>query len=364
MKTRQTLLINPFHFTVDPMEKLLLINFQNDPDRYYIGFEPQVFNDDINGKGHLIIGWRSDGGIDVYHQDSLDLSEKNFDIAGKGVAEKIECQFQVVSFEIDQRGVQALYRFTDKYDRSVNIKINEKNYKKRHPFNLLAPIGLAAESPASLPLVYLFDFYFVRRNHTVVEVKIDGKSHGLDTLSIPIDGMKMFFTRYSTKPLIANFNPSLDDHISLIKFTDQPDTIKTGSSFVDLDWTESKVSIKKLRQTNAICPIELTFIPPFPNLVTLENNKMKEGIFQISCHASLGLVIGRYQVVRRGRTIKIKCCPSKGWSPVPEKWSLRFLYRTAPVFKEWTKSYEWTGYIYERDHANYYMHSRWKRLNR
>lgn len=364
MDTEQTLLINPFHFTVEPMEKLLLINFQKDPDEKYIGFEPQLFDDDVTGKGHLIIGWRRDGKVDVYHQSSLNLSEKSYDIIGKGLAEKVECSFEVASFEIDKRGVQALYRFTDKYNRDVKIKINEKNYKKRYPFNLLVPMGNSAESPSSLPLIYLFDFYFVRKNHTVIDIQINGKSHKLDTLPVPVDGVKMYFTRYSSKPLIAGFNSSLDDHLSLIKLSEEQEGTKTDAGMIELNWTDSVPSIKNLRQSNSVFPIELTFVPPFPNVITLENNKMQEGIFQISCHASMGLIIGRYQVVKRGKNVKIKCCPSQGWSPVPEKWSLRFLYRTASLFKDWTKSYEWTAYIYERNHLNYYMHSGWKRINR
>ncbi|MCC5894755.1 MAG: hypothetical protein JJU16_04775 [Alkalibacterium sp.] len=364
MTSKQTVLINPFHFIVDPMERLLLINFQKDPDEHYMGFEPQVFDDAVNGIGHLVIGWRRDGKIDVYHQSSLNLSEKLFDITGREPADILECSFEVASFEIDQRGVQALYRFTDKYNRPVKIKINEKNYKKRYPFNMLAPLGHSVDTPSSLPLIYLFDFYFVRKSHTVIDIQISGKNHKLDTLAVPIDGMKMYFTRYSSKPLIAEFNPALDDHISLLKVTDEQDSVKTKTGIIELNWANSVPSIKTLRQTNAVFPIELTFIPPFPDITALENNKMREGIMQISCHASLGLIIGRYQVVRRGKNIKIKCSPSKGWSPVPEKWSLRFLYKTTPVFREWTKSYEWTAYIYERNQSNYYMHSRWKRLNR
>ena len=36
---------SPFTLTVDPMERLLLINITADPDEVYIGFEPQVFDD-------------------------------------------------------------------------------------------------------------------------------------------------------------------------------------------------------------------------------------------------------------------------------------------------------------------------------
>jgi hypothetical protein len=78
--------ILPFRIDVDPMERLLLINFEKDPDSLYLGFEPQVFNDPINGSGHLVIGWRVDGKVDVYHQPGLKLDPEKYDIAGKGLA--------------------------------------------------------------------------------------------------------------------------------------------------------------------------------------------------------------------------------------------------------------------------------------
>ncbi len=59
---------NPFQISIDPMERLLLVNFEKNPDTIYVGIESQAFDDDVNGKGHLVIGWRVDGKVDVYHE--------------------------------------------------------------------------------------------------------------------------------------------------------------------------------------------------------------------------------------------------------------------------------------------------------
>jgi hypothetical protein len=72
-------LFTPFGLHIDPMERLLLINIEDDPDELYVGFEPQVFDDDAHGRGMLVIGWRVDGRVDVYHQPTLSL-----DPAGAG----------------------------------------------------------------------------------------------------------------------------------------------------------------------------------------------------------------------------------------------------------------------------------------
>ena len=96
-----------FAIDIDPMERLLLINFEKDPDPVYIGFEPQVFDDDINGKGHLVIGWRADGRVDVYHQSSLTLDTHKYDIAGKGLAHMIATDMEEAFYEVNGFGVQA-----------------------------------------------------------------------------------------------------------------------------------------------------------------------------------------------------------------------------------------------------------------
>jgi len=76
MEVKTYAIINPFKINIDPMERLLLLNFEKDPDALYIGFEPQVFEDNIHGKGHIVIGWRADGRVDVYYQRSLKLDPR------------------------------------------------------------------------------------------------------------------------------------------------------------------------------------------------------------------------------------------------------------------------------------------------
>jgi hypothetical protein len=199
--------IFPFSMDIDPMEKLLLVNFEKDADSIYVGLEPQVFNDDINGVGHLIIGWRTDKKVDVYHQKSLNLDPAKFRIAGAGLNQMIAVDMDKAIFEVNDFGVQAHYQFNDLSGRSIEILIAEKSSAKRKPFGLLAPMGDAATNPTSLPLVLLHDFYFVRKNQTEIHVSINSRPHKLDDLPLLMDWQRMTFARYSPKPLIAMFNP-------------------------------------------------------------------------------------------------------------------------------------------------------------
>ncbi|MCC5906357.1 MAG: hypothetical protein JJU13_09130 [Balneolaceae bacterium] len=45
-----------------------------------------------------------------------------------------------------------------------------------------------------MPLIFLYQFYFVRRKETTIEVTINGKVHHTDTLPLPIDESRILFT--------------------------------------------------------------------------------------------------------------------------------------------------------------------------
>ncbi|EXJ22954.1 hypothetical protein ADIAL_1577 [Alkalibacterium sp. AK22] len=357
-------LINPFQIKVDPIERLLMISFEKDPDSRYNGFEIQYVNDHKVGKGHLIIAWRRDGQVDVYHQPDINIKEKHFNSAGRGLCETIRCMFDVSSFDITSKGVQALYRFNDKYGRNIKIKINEKNHKKREPFNILAPMGANASNPSSFPLVMLYDFYFVRRKQTVIEVDINSRLHKTDNLPVLINGSAMSAARYSPRPLMVDFNPSADDYIPVLKLRKKQLELLTYTEELFFEWTGQGVGIKHMRNINGVCPLTLSFAPAFPDVITMKPNQFFEGTFEISCDKTAGVISGQYRVTKKNQLIKIKCIPSGGWSPVADRLALKFLFRTTPVYKDWPKTYEWTAYITERDQDNYYIHSWWKRTKR
>jgi len=128
------LLINPFRIDIDPIERLLLVNLEQDPDTTYVGFEPQVFDDPVNGRGHLVIGWRQDSHVDVFYQAGLRLDPAKYDIAGQGLANKVERELVGATFEINEFGVQAHYEFEDVHNRPVLIHINEQSPRARKPF--------------------------------------------------------------------------------------------------------------------------------------------------------------------------------------------------------------------------------------
>jgi hypothetical protein len=103
---------SPFDFSLEPMERLLLINMEKDPDQVYLGFEPQVFNDDYVGRGMRILAYRLDKKIDVYQQPGMRAVKEDFDVAGKGCENLVERPLENAHFEMTRQGLYVqLIRF-------------------------------------------------------------------------------------------------------------------------------------------------------------------------------------------------------------------------------------------------------------
>ena len=353
-------IINPFEIDIEPMERLLLINIENDPDSLYTGFEPQVFDDEKTGTGMLVIAWRVDGKVDVYHQPSLSLDPAGYDIAGKGLENMVTRELHEAFLEVNERGAQASVTFEDIEGRLIELKLSEQSTRTRKPFGLLAPMGVAAENPSAMPLILLHDFYFVRRAGTELSVKIDGRHHQPDNLPLPIDFSRMTFARYCPNPLIAKLNPAFDGALSAISFND--DLSKQNDDHtIELAMNRDLPEIRRISRNHKQHTLSLTFDPAFPNLNAFTGDSTK-GQFEISGDPTTGFIRGEYNVVRSDDRLTIEMIPSGGWIPSADKLSLRFLYTVQPMFKEWPTTYKWTAEL-EKDHeSGFIMRSDWERI--
>lgn len=350
----------PFDLHIDPMERLLLINFTEDPDDIYIGFEPQVFDDAVHGQGMLVIGWRADGRVDVYHQSGLKLDPATYTIAGDGLGEMAERSLSTAHFTVTQQGVDAYFAFDDLQGRPVEVTIQENSHRTRKPFGLLAPMGNAASNPSALPLVLLHDFYFVRRADTVVSVKVDGQERRLDRLPIPLDGSRMYFTRYSPDPLIATLNPAQDGPIAPLERVDAT-IARAGEVWFDLVENQGRTEIAAMRRAYKEREVVMAFAPAVPELLSLADGAEVNGHFLISADPAVGQVTGDYEITRQGDQLTLRLLPSGGWQPNERKWSVRFIYRVARDFTEWPKTYVWTAVLDLSNPDQPTLQSNWQR---
>ena len=348
----------PFRIHMEPMDRLLLVNFEDDADSLYKGFEPQVFDDTVNGRGQLVIGWRVDGRVDVFHDPVLSPDPSGFDIAGKGLANMVARDLSGSGFIVDEFGVQAHYRFEDIHGRLVEFTVNERSTRERRPFGLLAPMGDAVENPPAMPLILLHEFYFVRQKDSDIMIRIDGRQHATDMLPMPIDRSRMTFIRYCTDPLIAMLNPEMDGAMKVIELegahshdsVNGNTTFSYGDTEYLLRFVDGIPVLGGLQRRSGSHVLKLTYDPPFPNLAHLQEDAKAEGRFMIAGDPSTGSIIGRYTVSGTDGAVMVSMIPSGGWRPAPDRLSLRFLYRVAGVFRKWPESYRWTAFI-TRDYS-------------
>lgn len=354
-------LIHPCNLAVDPMESLLLVNFEEDPDSVYIGFEPQKFNDTINGKGYLIIAWRIDGKVDVYHEKGLSLDTSKYSIAGKGLAHMIMTEFENSLLEFNENGVNAHFTFTDMFNREIIIRIAEHNSRKRKPFGLLAPMGDAVENPTTMPLIFLQDFYFVRRKNSEILLSIDNRIHNTDNLPLPIDGSKMTFIRYSPSPIITTFNHAFSGALHQHELNENQEVIFTENQELHVTWINNEAYVTFIVVQNATHPVQIIFNDAFPNIANIKNDSDYSGAFSIQAHPSSGKIQGIYTITKKENIIYVTVIPSKGWVPKRTKLSLSFLYTVVHTFKQWPSTYKWSANLYSQEGA-YFMESNWKRI--
>lgn len=358
--TRKRLIPCPFQIEIDPMQRLLLINFEKDPDDLYIGFEPQQFDDAQNGRGMLVIGWRRDGKVDVYHDHSLNIRPEKYGIAGKGLANKIPVAMDANSFEITDQGVFADIGFSDLKGRQVRLAIREANPRKREPFGLLAPMGDAAEKPSSLPLVLLHGFYFVRRKKTTVHIEINGKNHRPDKLPFLLDGCYMYFTRYCPDPTIATLNPAHNGPVPMAEISSNNSSSEKLKVNVSQHETGAEIkSISRRYKNREVC---MCFEPAFPDLSCLKENSLTSGNFRIDEDPTVGSIRGHYTLQKKREEIQITMIPSGGWVPREKKLSLRLLYSIAGIFRNWPTTYKWTADIRVEKDGEMFMKSKWERI--
>ncbi len=356
--------IIPFTINMDPMEKLLLINFEKDPDEIYIGFEPQYFNDNKNGNGFLIIGWRKDGKIDVYHQNSLIIDRSKYNIAGSGLNIAKEVYMENPLFNISDFGINAHFKFVDLYHRTIEIIINENNPKKTKPFGLLAPMGDAATNPKSLPLLFLHDFYFVRKKNSEITLSINDRIHKVDLLPLLMDGQKMTFIRYCSRPLILTINDENNSTPLIINLKNKVEFLDKDNCRYIFDWQNNTPNLKKIIFDNKIHPITINFNPFIPDISNLKNIHLIEGKFKITGHESVGSIEGEYQIKYANDSIFMQIIPVGGWTPKPTNLATKFLFTAAKVFKKWPSTYKWNAVAYLDQSSQYSIKSQWIRTGK
>lgn len=355
---RNTVVI-PFGFSYLPLKKLALINFEKNPDSMYVGLEPQYFHDDDYGRGYRVIAYRNDGFVDVYDDPGLhDDKDDSFDVTGKGLCERIKTVIEQARFEKQKDGcVTISFQFTDKYGRLITAGIEEQAKRKTRGLNLLAPVGSSTENPSYLPMFFLYNFDFVRKRNTKLDLKIGGRSIKPDHFPFPIpkDMQWRYFTRYSDDCQIIEFANARTGVLQEC-IPDEDGRVVQGS--VEYQFNESGALLKMWpRQSDHRFLVE--FRGGLPDVRSMSNHSEHEDTFKISADDGMGFVSGEYSVRREGRQVQVQLVPAGGWRPDPDSWFTKIMFGNKSVFCSWPKTYRYSQVI---DASTLVSTSFWKRV--
>jgi hypothetical protein len=311
----------PFSLSIDPRDRLLLFDVADDP--VYAAIEIQVFDDEVHGQGMLVLLERRDGLVDFYRQPGLRLEREGFSI-GRGVCEWRETRIAPDRFLIADDGVAVDVGFSDASDRRIEIRIDDRDGRRRTPSSLLAPVGSGVAHPTRFFAVVMLGFDLVRTSGIEPSLQIGGVDRQLVAFPGPSWLHRRRFVRYAREPVIAVLNPDHDGPLATMPEDGEVAELRAGAG----------------RRTAA-----LRFTPPFPDLRLLRVGDTESGAWRLDVADQRDLTGGGWTAARREAGADLAMTVTKPWQPRRLPLSLRIVTTVARVFRWWPTTYRWDAYV-------------------
>ncbi|MHA1459473.1 MAG: hypothetical protein ACTSQR_07415 [Promethearchaeota archaeon] len=342
----RNMILSPFNMTFDPIDRLLIVNFEEDP--IYYGIELQIFCK-IDKEFPLVIMYRKDNMMDIYYTNEVVI---------KGRKEMITDLFTNVSFNrledieykfhFDEMGLDAYLFLKDKLEKEIEFKIKEKT-PGRELTSILTPFITSNKNLNFFPIVFLNKFGMVIKNNTDIFVKIHGFLRDTTQMPVRMNKMSYYSARYSFEPLFCNWNNNFSGIIDPIILNAPTLNITDKNISFSLVKNSDYYEIKKISGCDEEDhTVSFEFSPAIPNLLTLKNNVKLNGKFSCIIDEIKGIFAGKYYLTRTGDTIEFIIHPTKGCQPFPGKL--------------WLKTCEWTSKIQFHDINDIKINSYWRRI--
>ncbi|NJD54024.1 MAG: hypothetical protein FIB07_14290 [Candidatus Methanoperedens sp.] len=330
---RQILL--PFRLDIDPMERLLVADFKDDPE--FKGLEPQVFDDPINGRGMRVLRYRKNGKVDVYWQQGVMVDRSTLAV-GTGIEDFMETNIEPARFELTERRVDLHVAFIDAQGRKVELRVHEDIHGKRG-FPLLAPVGADVEKPPRLMLVFMPDIDLVRRSGSLVEGRIGDRTLRPASLPILLNWQRVWFVRYVERPIIGILNPPMSRPVAVELPTPGSADVEGMTVVADGDGSVTRISVGQEPQK-----VEVGFSPSFPNIHEIPYRGSVAGKWTIHI-AGVKITGGSFSASRTGNRVAVELDVIGHWKPSGLPLSMEIFTRLMPMFRTWPATYRWRGIV-------------------
>ena len=345
-KPPRNMILSLFNISFEPMDRLFLINFEEDP--LYYGIELQVLRK-ADEFYPLVIMYRKDNLIDLYYTNETAILDRKRMIndlhnnASFNLLETIDYKF-----DIDEMGLNTSLFLRDKLENKVEFRIKE-NVAGKELSAMLVPIPPVIKNPQYFPLVYLDKFSMVIKKGTNIFVKINEILRKPAELPVKIDKQKYYYARYSLDPINCNWNRSYTGNLNSILITPTKNEIIDENLSYELLNNNGYFEIKKVIGVDELKhSISFEFSPAIPNLLSLKSEIEIKGKFSLIIGKKKGVFAGVYQIKSRKDQVSISIQPTKGWQPFPGKL--------------WLKTYKWAANIEILEDFEYKIQSKWSRV--
>jgi hypothetical protein len=339
-------LLCPFDLQVWTLDRMLNFEITDDPD--YEGLELQVFDDPTHGRGMaVLLRRRSDGHIDIYRQPGLTLDPEMAQVGGE-LGEWREKAIDPARFDISPDGIDVDVRLTDMAGRVIEVRIDDRDGRRRHRGTLLAPVGAVVDDPASLPLFMMGGCDLVRRSGPVCDLRIDGRP--LATGRLPGGRLhRRRLIKYTADPMVVICNQAHDG---------PPATIDPRAPG-EVELAPRSGGIAALRARSGGHRARLELAPALPDVARLRPRMTVEGTWQLGIDDNPAVVGGFWTIYRQQDRVELVLDLVQGWRPSGLPLLMTAVTKVAPVFRTWPATYRWSATVTLGDRPT--QVSRWKR---
>jgi hypothetical protein len=334
----------PFSLSLSPIERLLNLELSDDP--VYDGLELQWFDDDIHGRGLLaFLSRRADRRVDYYLERGLRLDPAGYEIGG-GIGSWTETDFLVARLEIADDGVDAEVRFTDVDGRSIDVRVDDRDGRRRRRAQLLAPVSAGIDRPTSLLLVWMSGFDLVRLTSTRPSIRIDGREAAIGRLP----GARLHrrhLIKYAAPVCAVEVNRSQDGPLPAVG----------AGKHVELTADRSGIEAVVLEEGGHRARVALD--PAVPDIRLLADGATDRGRWEVVVDGAR-LTGGAWSATRDGDQVTLGLNVTQRWRPGSLPALMRLVTTVVPVFRRWPTTYRWRAVVRLGPVAT--MSSRWERI--
>ncbi len=334
----------PFSLSLSPIARLLNLELSDDP--VYDGVELQWFDDEVHGRGLLaFLSRRADRRVDYYLQRGLRLDAAGYEIGG-GIGSWTETDFRVGRLDIAEAGVDAEVGFTDVDGRSIDVRIDDRDGRRRRRGQLLAPVSAGIDRPKALLLVWMSGFDLVRVTDTRPSIRIDGRE--ASTGRLPGAGLhRRHLIKYAGPVSALEVNRSQDGPLPAVG----------PGQHVELTPDRSRIEAVVLEEDGHRARVALA--PALPDIRLLADAASEQGRWHVEIDGAR-LTGGTWSARRDGNQVTLGLDVTERWRPGPLPWLMRLVTTLVPVFRRWPTTYRWQAVVQLGPVPT--MASRWERI--